>query len=61
MDSDRVKGNWKQFKGKVQEKWGKLTDDEMEQAKGSSERLEGLIQEKYGETKDAIRKQLDKL
>jgi uncharacterized protein YjbJ (UPF0337 family) len=29
MDWNRVEGNWKQVKGKVKEKWGKLTDDDL--------------------------------
>lgn len=59
MDWDRIEGNWKQFSGKVKEKWGKLTDDEIAQLNGQREQLEGKIQEKYGYGKDEARKQLD--
>lgn len=48
---DQVKGNWKQVKGKVREKWGLLTDDDLEQIAGHKDRLFGKIQEKYGEAK----------
>ena len=48
---DQVKGNWKQLKGKVREKWGLLTDDDLEQIGGHKDRLFGKIQEKYGEAK----------
>ena len=48
---DQVKGNWKQVKGKVREKWGLLTDDDLEHIAGHKDRLIGKIQEKYGEAK----------
>jgi uncharacterized protein YjbJ (UPF0337 family) len=48
MASDVLKGNWKQLKGKVQEKWGELTNDEIDQVQGESQQLVGLLQEKYG-------------
>ena len=38
MDWNRVEGNWKQIKGKVREKWGRLTDDDLEVINGSRER-----------------------
>ena len=43
MDWDRIEGNWKQFTGKVKEKWGDLTDDEIAQTNGKREQLEGLF------------------
>ena len=52
MSWDQVEGNWKQFKGKVRETWGKLTDDELEQIAGKRDILLGKIQEKYGIAKD---------
>lgn len=48
---DQVKGNWKQLKGKVREKWGLLTDDDLEHIAGHKDRLIGKIQERYGEAK----------
>lgn len=59
MDWDRVEGNWKQMKGKVKEKWGQLTDDELDQISGKRDQLEGAIQERYGVAKDEARKQVD--
>jgi uncharacterized protein YjbJ (UPF0337 family) len=41
MDWNRVEGNWKQFKGKAKEKWGKLTDDDLNVIEGRREQLEG--------------------
>jgi uncharacterized protein YjbJ (UPF0337 family) len=40
MDWDRVAGNWKQVKGKVKEKWGKLTDDDLNVIDGRRDQLE---------------------
>ena len=59
MDWNRVEGNWKQFKGKALEQWGKLTDDELDQIEGNQEQLEGKIQERYGIAKDEARKQVN--
>jgi uncharacterized protein YjbJ (UPF0337 family) len=59
MDWNRIEGNWKQFKGKVKEQWGHLTDDDLEKIAGRREQLEGKIQERAGITKDAARKDVD--
>jgi len=52
MNKDEVGGNWKQFKGTVKEKWGKLTDDDMTVIEGKRDQLVGKIQERYGYAKD---------
>ena len=52
MDWNRVEGNWKQTKGKIKEKWGKLTDDDLTQINGKREQFEGKLQERYGVAKD---------
>src|SRR4051794_28763427 len=59
MDWNRVEGNWKQVKGKVKEKWGKLTDDDLDVVGGKRDQLEGKIQERYGIAKDQVRKDID--
>ena len=59
MDWNRVAGNWKQLKGAVKQKWGKLTDDDLTEIDGQREKLEGLIQERYGIARDETRKQVD--
>ena len=51
MDWNRVEGNWKQFKGQIKEKWGNLTDDDLDRVAGQRDQLEGVIQERYGRTK----------
>jgi uncharacterized protein YjbJ (UPF0337 family) len=58
MNWDQVKGNWKQFSGTVKLKWGKLTDDEVDQIAGRREILLGKIQEKYGIAKEEAEKQV---
>lgn len=59
MNWDQIEGNWKQFKGKAQEQWGELTNDELDQAEGNREQLEGLIQERYGKSKEEARREVD--
>ena len=59
MDWNRVEGNWKQFKGKVKEQWGKLTDDDLTTIEGRRVELVGKIQERYGIAKDEAEKQVD--
>jgi len=59
MDWNRIEGNWKQAKGKVQEQWGKLTDDDLDVVGGKREQLEGKIQERYGLGKDQVRQDVD--
>jgi len=58
MNSDIFSGNWKQFKGEVQKQWGKLTDDQVDQAEGNREKFIGLIQENYGVVRDEAEKQV---
>lgn len=59
MNWDQIAGEWKQMKGSLQEKWGKLTDDDVDQISGDREQLEGKLQEKYGKTKEDARKMVD--
>ncbi|MND59701.1 hypothetical protein D3C80_509040 [compost metagenome] len=58
MNKDQADGNWKQFKGKVKEKWGKLTDDDLTVIEGKREQLVGKIQERYGYQKEAAEKEV---
>ena len=52
MNWDVIEGDWKQFKGLVKEKWGKLTDSNLDTIAGKRDQLAGSIQETYGITKD---------
>jgi len=58
MNSDQMEGKWKQVKGAAKEKWGKLTDDDLDVIAGKSDQLEGKIQERYGITKEEAAKQI---
>lgn len=54
ITQQELHGNWNQLKGRLVEKWGQLTEDDLTTAKGSIDRLVGKIQEKTGETKANI-------
>jgi len=58
MNEDVLKGQWTQLKGKVREKWGKLTNDDLEQIQGRSQQLIGKIQERYGIAREEAERQL---
>ena len=58
MNRDRIEGNWKQFKGNAKQRWGKLTDDQLDVIAGKRDKLAGKIQETYGISKDIAEKQL---
>ena len=59
MNWDQVQGKWKQAAGKVREKWGKLTDDDLDLINGKREQLVGRIQERYGIAKSEAERQVD--
>ena len=60
MNWDRIEGNWKQFKGKAKEQWGKITDDNLDVIAGKRDQLVGMIQESYGVGKDEAERQVKK-
>lgn len=59
MNWDRIEGNWKQMTGKAREKWGKLTDSDMQVIAGRRDQLIGRIQERYGITREIAQQQAD--
>jgi uncharacterized protein YjbJ (UPF0337 family) len=59
MNWDQVAGNWKQMKGKVRGKWGKLTDDDLEVIAGKRDQLVGRLQERYGYARNEAERQAD--
>jgi uncharacterized protein YjbJ (UPF0337 family) len=59
MNWNQVEGNWKMLKGRVQEKWGKLTDDKLDQIEGRREHFVGLIQREYGITREEAEYEAD--
>ena len=52
MNWDQIEGDWKQFKGKAQQQWGKLTDDDLDVINGRRTELLGVIQKRYGQNKE---------
>lgn len=59
MNWNRVEGNWKQFTGKAQEQWGRLTDDDLDVIGGRRDQLVGKLQERYGVAQDEAEKMVD--
>ena len=58
MNWDQVEGNWHQLKGKFKERWGKLTDDDLDMIEGNQERLAGKVQEQYGLAREEAERQI---
>jgi len=59
MNSDQFQGKWKQMKGSIKERWGKLTDDDFDIIDGQRDQLIGRVQERYGIAKDEATKQVN--
>ena len=59
MNSDHFHGKWKQMKGSIKERWGKLTDDDVDIINGQHDQLVGKIQEKYGIAKEEAQRQVE--
>lgn len=60
-NQDILGGKWKQLRGQVKQKWGKLTDDELDRVEGRAEELAGLLQERYGLAREEAKKQLKEM
>lgn len=58
MNWDRISGNWTQWKGRVRERWGRLTSDQLDVVAGRRDQLAGRIQEVYGVTREQAERQL---
>ena len=61
MVTIKIKGDWNILKGKLKQKFGNLTDDDLTFIKGKEEELIGRMQNKIGKTKQEIRDLLSKL
>jgi uncharacterized protein YjbJ (UPF0337 family) len=59
MSDDIFKGKWKQLRGQIQQKWGDLTNDDLDRMQGSQTEFEGLLQERYGWTKERAREEVN--
>jgi uncharacterized protein YjbJ (UPF0337 family) len=58
MTWDEIKGNWREYKGRVREKWGELTDDDIDRIAGKRDQLLGILQNRYGKTREAAEKEI---
>ncbi len=58
VNKEQFEGKWQEFKGKVKEKWGKLTDDDLTQINGKREQLLGKLEQRYGYAKERAEKEL---
>ena len=59
MNWDRIEGNWKQMKGKAKQKWGELTDDDLDIVKGMKDELVGKLQERKGIAREKAEKEVN--
>jgi len=59
MNQNILEGKWKQLRGSIREKWGDLTDDEVDQIAGKRDKLSGFLQERYGYTQVEAERQID--
>ena len=59
MNRDTIAGEWKQLKGKIKEKWGKLTDDDLTVLEGQKDQLAGILEKRYGYARDVANKQAE--
>jgi uncharacterized protein YjbJ (UPF0337 family) len=59
MNSDQFEGKWKQLKGSVKQRWGKLTDDDLTALSGKKDELIGKLQERYGITREQAQREAD--
>lgn len=61
MEKLQVKGTWNELKGKLKQKYGELTDDDLVFAEGKEDELYGRLQKRLGKTKEQIREEIEKL
>lgn len=59
MNWDRIEGNWKQFRGTIQQQWGKITDDQLDTISGKRHLLAGQIQQTYAVSMENAEKQVE--
>ena len=58
MDWDRISGNWEHWKGRIRERWGRITDDQLDAIGGQREQLAGQIEVSYGLSREEAERQL---
>lgn len=58
-NSDEIKGKWNEMKGKLKQKYGELTDDDLTYEDGKEDEMWGKLQQKLGKTKKEINSLFD--
>lgn len=61
MNEDIFRGKWNEIQGKIRQKWGKLTDDDLTVIKGRHDEIFGLLQKHYGYTREQVKREVDRL
>jgi uncharacterized protein YjbJ (UPF0337 family) len=61
MNEDIFKGKWRQLRGEIKRKWGRITDDELDEAEGNADKLIGRIQEEYGQSREQVERELEQM
>ena len=59
MNQNILEGKWMQLRGSIREKWGELTDDELDQIAGTRDKLAGVLQERYGYSEVEVEREID--
>ena len=59
MNWDKFQGSWKEMRGKAQQRWGRLTNDDLDVIEGKREELEGALQQRYGMARDKAQKEVE--
>jgi len=59
MNRNVLEGKWMQLRGAVREKWGDLTDDDLDQIAGKRDKLAGVLQERYGYSEMEVNREID--
>jgi uncharacterized protein YjbJ (UPF0337 family) len=60
MNWDTIQGEWKNVRGKIQEQWGELTDDDLDRIEGKRDQLLGAVQKRYGVARDEAERQVER-
>jgi uncharacterized protein YjbJ (UPF0337 family) len=58
MNWDQIAGRWTEFRGKVRERWGKLTDEDLDKIAGRKDQLVGILQQRYGWAREHVQMQI---
>jgi uncharacterized protein YjbJ (UPF0337 family) len=61
MEKQQIKGSWNEMKGKLKQKYGQLTDNDLAYEEGKEDELYGRLQQRLGKTKEEIRREIDTL